>query len=1398
MSTPAPAPAGTPAPTAAARYVPTRAGIINLWDYRDEEFSFAGGWLVLRGPNGSGKTKALEVLFPFVLDGRIDPKRLNPFAAEDRTMKSNLLFRGQDSALGYVWIEFTHRETGEAVTCGIGLHAQRHRDTPARWHFVAEGRVGEDFSLLTADDRPMTRKQLAAELGRELIASTADYRAAVDQRLFGLGRERYEQLLTLILTLRRPQLAKNLDPAKLSDTLTAGLRPLDDDLIAEAARSFDDMESVQRTLEGLAAADDATRAFLASYSTYLRVHARTAADRLTARRAETAERAAAVRTAAADLAAAREQQAAAETRAESADASLAAQRARLDQLRSSAAYQAIEQLADLERLVRTWEQTARQASAERERRTAATGRARAEAERAARLAAELDAAVSRDAATVADHAHSAGIPWTPADAEPARIADRSAALAAARHEGVRAVRGAQQAARGAEQTRDLARVSLDRAQEAVAAAETAEAAAESALRSAREQAHAALGQWTGEHGALLAEAGADRLAEALELIGETEAVALADVFTEATTPAVQELRDTLASLRAQRTDVERRHAETKAERDRIAAEHDDAPPPARGRTAERSEMGVPPAEGWGRAPSDGVPLWRLVDFDDELTDHQRACLEAALEASGLLDALVAAEDTPVAAGHSEAYLRAGAPVSGPSLADLLRPENPDNLGDPENPGAPEREAAISAARITAVLRAVAVTGDLDTGTPQISPDGRYAAGVLVGAHTKEHAEYVGATARARRRAARISARETLLAELAAQTDELARAQTRTDVALEAYAAARAALPRTTGITQAQRELDKAAARLRATRDAADASQASYDESVAACSVAERTLRRTAAEHAIEIERVDAVETATRSFETAVRELAARRREHARQTEAAQAAADRLTAAAEDEEAALDTERAARRRHTEEAAGLQALQEAVGAETQEVMRQVREAEDGIDALVREAEAARTVQHTAIAGTAAAEARRTAAAEAGSVAAAEEKDTARGLRPYAVRELLDILRCPPGLAWPAQEADWAGEALPPAVIAVHEAILSATRDLTPTETSLKQSVTRLTKALDDLQAQLAAAGQDYRPEWDGSDGIIVVRVADEEGPLPVATFAQKISSHRRDQAELLSESEQRILEDALLTRLAQQIHDRTVDARDLIRRMNTDMRKRKMSSGTTVGVSWLLADHLDDEQRAVCALLDADAARLGPDGLARVRVHFAAQIKTARARHRDQPYRELLAEVLDYRHWRQFEFQLVQPGESGKTEERLTRARHSRLSGGEQSVSLHLPLFAAAHAMLNSADPHAPRLLALDEAFAGVDDTGRGELISLAAQFDLDLFMTGYDLWVAHASVSAAAHYDLAHTAVDHTVSALLLVWDGDRLLADDTGDLTAALGSPGTRRVPTPEEAAVVS
>src|SRR5262249_7848337 len=156
------------------------------------------------------------------------------------------------------------------------------------------------------------------------------------------------------------------------------------------------------------------------------------------------------------------------------------------------------------------------------------------------------------------------------------------------------------------------------------------------------------------------------------------------------------------------------------------------------------------------------------------------------------------------------------------------------------------------------------------------------------------------------------------------------------------------------------------------------------------------------------------------------------------------------------------------------------------------------------------------------------------------------------------------------------------------------------------------------------------------------------------------------------------------------------------------MDTQMRARRMSSGLTVGVGWQLSDDLDPDQREVCKLLERDPARLGPTQLATMRRHFATRIKAARAMAPEQPYRELLSQVLASRQWRVFAFTLPRPGGGA---DKLTRARHSQLSGGEQSVSLHLPLFAAANALFSSASPVAPRMLGLDEAFAGVDETGR---------------------------------------------------------------------------------------
>ena len=268
------------------RFKPARAGVINIWDYADEGWVFADGRLALRGHNGSGKTKALEVLFPFVLDGVADSRRLDPFSGENRTMKSNLLYRGQESEYGYVWMEFARSAAvgSETITLIIGMRAHRSTDGVRMSFYVTGRRVGVDFGLLSADSRPLTERQLRAVLEPDAGRKTAtDYRDLVDARLFGLGRERYAQLLDLLLALRRPLLAKDLDPAKVSDTLTSGLSPVADDLVQQAARDFENLAAVQKLFDDLATANAAVQGFLTDYGAYLRAHVKFQLDRIQGR-----------------------------------------------------------------------------------------------------------------------------------------------------------------------------------------------------------------------------------------------------------------------------------------------------------------------------------------------------------------------------------------------------------------------------------------------------------------------------------------------------------------------------------------------------------------------------------------------------------------------------------------------------------------------------------------------------------------------------------------------------------------------------------------------------------------------------------------------------------------------------------------------------------------------------------------------------------------------------------------------------------------------------------------------------------------------------------------------------------------------------------------------------------
>ncbi|MEU6580339.1 SbcC/MukB-like Walker B domain-containing protein [Nocardia sp. NPDC046763] len=1434
------------------RFVPTRAGIINLWDYRDQEFCFADGRLVLRGPNGSGKTKALEVLFPFVLDGRIEPRRLNPFAGEERTMKSNLLYRKQESAYSYVWMEFARGSwtEPETVTIGIGMRATRSNDKVTRWYFVADGRVGVDFSLLGPDDRPLTRKQLAEQIGSDAIVDRpVEYRTAIDARMFGLGQQRYDQLINLILTLRRPQLAKNLDPRGLSQALTDGLRPLDEQLILDAARSFSDMEEVGRTLEGLVQADTATRDFVSVYRKYLAVQAKTDIDQVRVRLDAVTHSSTALHAAAALRKRRDTERAGAETRAEDADRAYEQALADRETLQRSSAYEGKQQLDDLADAVRRLETSAAVHSDKALKSRQTVDQRLEESERARAAVANAASALSRGEDELRAAAEEAGIGWSalPESARADHLTTSVRSHAEERDADVRAVRRALTLVDQAVTERTRAERAGQRAVELreSAAAELAEA--EAAVTLARSNTAVSLRDWWDSHRDVYAPIRKglfEALDSAFGQVGTEHAprpdsgddgsvpATPAEVLAERTEPLSEEIRARRQEARARAARATARAGELRAERERVAAERDDAPPAFAARTDVRPHR-------------TGAPLWRLVRFADGVGAHEAAGIEAALQAANLLDAWVCADaDLP---DHASDQFLTPLPQqlrpTGRTLADVLVVEDdsdtltvprqivsgilasialhevatPDaNAVAADTPGTGDAAGSVTAdgadgkGRTVTGAEAQPVGAD---GQLTIATDGRYRQGVQVGRHIKADAEFIGTTARARRRELRLAELATAIETAVGEADTAEADEQAATAELGRISAAAKGLPRTTAVTAALRSVAEAAGMLRSRSEAAGQAERDLDQAVAEYTNADKKVRAIAADHRAPRDpaELDALAAAVRHFENAGTALLRLRGDHQREHERAREAGDRLEESQDLAEAFAEEAEAARAGYEEQLRKLETLREALGAGTADIDRELEAAREKIEAARAEQKAARKAAAEAIEAVGTAEGAHRAAHDTLGTALTELLADVRHLAPYAHPDLLSLLGAPTDSRWPSSDAAWStpeqllyrienGDpeqeptVLPAEVSALFENLSAATASVRAGEATRKSTRSAVTTALQEFDAALTAARQDYRLHWDAADGLTVVQVHDDHGLSALADFAERIGAARRDQELLLTDAERRILEDALLTGLAQQIHERTCDARDLISRMGAEMKQRRMSSGNTIGVHWVLADNLAEPARAVCKLLDRDSADLTPEDLSTIRAYFAAEIRTARAAHPERSFPEILAATLDYRTWRVFSFTIVT---ADGTEDRLTVARHSTLSGGEQSVSLHLPLFAAAHVMLDSADPQAPRLLALDEAFAGVDDNGRSELLGLSVQFDLDLFMTGYDLWITYPHVPACAHYDLAHSAAENAVSATLLVWDSDDLLAEHDGtDLTTALGSPNRRRLPHGLEGAI--
>jgi len=288
--------------------------------------------------------------------------------------------------------------------------------------------------------------------------------------------------------------------------------------------------------------------------------------------------------------------------------------------------------------------------------------------------------------------------------------------------------------------------------------------------------------------------------------------------------------------------------------------------------------------------------------------------------------------------------------------------------------------------------------------------------------------------------------------------------------------------------------------------------------------------------------------------------------------------------------------------------------------------------------------------------------------------------------------------------------------------------------------------------------------FEPSQVHDDDVGIVQVTSETGTISALQLARVLAAQVAQHEELLDERDQAIFERHLLTRVSETLRDLLNSAHELVDDINTCLRETPTASGLRVRLRWQL-DQASTAQQDALELLRRSPELLGPDDRERLRRFFAGAIADERAANPGAGYEAVLTRVFDYRSWHSFVPFLVLP--TGGSQQ-LTRTVFRSLSGGEQSVSLHLPLFAAAAAHYNAAGDGAPRLVALDEAFAGIDEGMRADLMGLLVRFDLDVVMTGHELWGAYGQVPGVMIYDLLRRPPAEGVSAMPMRWDGGTL------------------------------
>ena len=270
------------------------------------------------------------------------------------------------------------------------------------------------------------------------------------------------------------------------------------------------------------------------------------------------------------------------------------------------------------------------------------------------------------------------------------------------------------------------------------------------------------------------------------------------------------------------------------------------------------------------------------------------------------------------------------------------------------------------------------------------------------------------------------------------------------------------------------------------------------------------------------------------------------------------------------------------------------------------------------------------------------------------------------------------------------------------------------------------------------------------------------------VSIYSLVEELNDTIEVQNLLISDKEREVFEDTLINTLSTKINAKIHLATSWVNQINKLMEDMNTSNKFKLSLKWIPKKASSEEEldiRELTKILGTPDF-MGDEQREKVANHFKESLKKQKRVAEEsgaiRSYQGIISDVLDYRQW--FDFQLSY-SKSLEPKRELTDNAFFRLSGGEKAMAMYIPLFAAVNARYNGADKKdCPRIIALDEAFAGVDDQNIGYMFELIESLKLDYVLNSQVLWGTYESVKSLAIYELIRQG-EEVVLPIKYHWNG---------------------------------